>query len=230
MVQPDKPHVTIWRMRIAWWIPKTTNTHSEYVILIAFPQQQWLHERVWMHVKCASHSQLNWAILLFEGNSAGLRTVFSSRLSNRELRSSLRESHISSVYLSTPLWHHLKAHPFLANHSADEHRIIYSSSNTTSYSTFYAFFSSFRITLWPMWLANSKRQPCFVHHSHTHKKTHRTDKKKLTNLMGNLCCAREIQFSFSCSFFHTVELHSLTLGCIGPFIRTLPVLLSSYQS
>ena len=46
-------------------------------------------------------------------------------------------------------------------HSADEHRMIYSFSNTTSYSTFYAFFSSFRITLWPMWLANSKRQPCF---------------------------------------------------------------------
>ena len=41
----DRPQVTIWRMRIACWIPKTTNTHSEYVILIAFPLQQWLHER-----------------------------------------------------------------------------------------------------------------------------------------------------------------------------------------
>jgi len=35
----------IWRMRIARWIPKATNTHSYYVILIAFPLQQWLHER-----------------------------------------------------------------------------------------------------------------------------------------------------------------------------------------
>jgi len=35
----------IWRMRIACWITKATNTHSEYVILIAFPVQQWLHER-----------------------------------------------------------------------------------------------------------------------------------------------------------------------------------------
>jgi len=26
------------------WIPKAANTHSEYVILIAFPHQQWLHE------------------------------------------------------------------------------------------------------------------------------------------------------------------------------------------
>ena len=36
---------TIRRMRIACWIPKATNTHSQYVILIAFPLQQWLHER-----------------------------------------------------------------------------------------------------------------------------------------------------------------------------------------
>jgi hypothetical protein len=32
------------RMRITCWKPKATHTHSEYVILIAFPQQQWLHE------------------------------------------------------------------------------------------------------------------------------------------------------------------------------------------
>ena len=84
---------------------------------------------------------------------------------------------VSSVYLPTPRWHHLKAHPFLAIHSADGHRTIYFFSNTTSYSTFYAIFSSFRLTLWPMWLANSKRQPCFYPLSHTHKKTHRTEKK-----------------------------------------------------
>jgi len=82
-----------------------------------------------------------------------------------------------------------KAHPFVAIHSADENRMIYSSSNTTSYSTFYAFFSSFRITLWPLWLANDSL--VFIYHSHTHKKAHRTDQKKLTNLMGNLCCTTE---------------------------------------
>ena len=25
------------------WITKATNTHSDYVVLIAFPLQQWLH-------------------------------------------------------------------------------------------------------------------------------------------------------------------------------------------
>jgi len=33
-------------MRFARWIPKAKYTHSEYVILIAFRLQQWLHERV----------------------------------------------------------------------------------------------------------------------------------------------------------------------------------------
>jgi len=35
-------------MRIACWIPKATDTHSEYVILSAFPLQQRLHERASM--------------------------------------------------------------------------------------------------------------------------------------------------------------------------------------
>ena len=36
MEEPDRPQMTILRMRIACSIPKTTNTHSAYVILIAF--------------------------------------------------------------------------------------------------------------------------------------------------------------------------------------------------
>ena len=32
--------MTIWRMRVTWWIPKANSTHSEYVILIAFSVQQ----------------------------------------------------------------------------------------------------------------------------------------------------------------------------------------------
>jgi len=36
------------RMRCACWIPKATDTHSEYVILTASPLHQWLHERASM--------------------------------------------------------------------------------------------------------------------------------------------------------------------------------------
>jgi hypothetical protein len=39
-VEPDRPQTAVWRMRFACWIPKATNTHSEYVILIAFPRQK----------------------------------------------------------------------------------------------------------------------------------------------------------------------------------------------
>ena len=43
-----RPQMTIWRIHISCWIPKATDTHSEYVIPIAFPRQQWLHERALM--------------------------------------------------------------------------------------------------------------------------------------------------------------------------------------
>jgi hypothetical protein len=44
-----------WRMRLACWIPKAKNTHSQYVTLIAFPWQQWLRERVSiLYIPCLS--------------------------------------------------------------------------------------------------------------------------------------------------------------------------------
>jgi len=33
------------RMRFTCWITKATDTHSEYVVLVAFPGQEWLGER-----------------------------------------------------------------------------------------------------------------------------------------------------------------------------------------
>jgi hypothetical protein len=44
-VQHDRKQMTIWRMHITCSIPKATKTHSEYVILTAYPLQQWLRER-----------------------------------------------------------------------------------------------------------------------------------------------------------------------------------------
>ena len=36
---------TIWRMRIGCRMTKATDRNSDYVILLSFPLQQWLHER-----------------------------------------------------------------------------------------------------------------------------------------------------------------------------------------
>ena len=44
-VEPTRPQITIWRMHMACWIPKATNTHSEHVTFTALPLQQCLHER-----------------------------------------------------------------------------------------------------------------------------------------------------------------------------------------
>ena len=44
IVEPERPQMTIWRMRIACWLSKPTDPHSVYVKLIAFPLQQWTHE------------------------------------------------------------------------------------------------------------------------------------------------------------------------------------------
>ena len=44
-VNRGRKQMTIWLMRIGCWITKATNTHSECVIPITFPLQQWLHER-----------------------------------------------------------------------------------------------------------------------------------------------------------------------------------------
>jgi len=62
MEQPDRPKTTILRMRIACTTPNTTNANSEYVLFIAFPPYQWLHERASVsrdtYIACLVHCWL----------------------------------------------------------------------------------------------------------------------------------------------------------------------------
>jgi hypothetical protein len=44
-VERCRPQMMIRCMRLAYWIPKAAKTHTQYVIMIAFPLQQWLHGR-----------------------------------------------------------------------------------------------------------------------------------------------------------------------------------------
>jgi hypothetical protein len=60
MAEPDKPQMTTYVTRsgrFSCGIPKATNTHSEYAILIAFLRQQWLRERalVLLYIYTACH-------------------------------------------------------------------------------------------------------------------------------------------------------------------------------
>jgi len=52
-VQPDRPQMRIQRMRIACWIPKATDTQSEYVMHIAFHCNNGNTSR--LHVKLYVH-------------------------------------------------------------------------------------------------------------------------------------------------------------------------------
>ena len=149
----------------------------------------------------------NWVTCaVLTGSSSGHRTVISSRLSHRELRSSLGKFRQFPQFTCRHHYGIISRHnPCLAIHSADEHRMIYSFSNTISYSIFYAFFSSFRITILPVWLAHTANDSLvFIHHSHTQKKTQRTDKKKNWQTWWETCAVPEnIRFRFSCVFFFT---------------------------
>jgi hypothetical protein len=49
--------MTIWRMRIACWITRATNTHIQHAIRIAFPQQQLSQEGAF--VLCYTSIALN---------------------------------------------------------------------------------------------------------------------------------------------------------------------------
>jgi hypothetical protein len=55
-VEPERPWMPVWCICISCWIYMATNTHSEYVIFIVFPLQQWLHEHAlilcYMYIAC----------------------------------------------------------------------------------------------------------------------------------------------------------------------------------
>ena len=145
------------------------------------------------------------------GNIAGLTTVLSSRLSHTQNCAvySVNPT-VCSVYLPTPRWHHLKAHPFLAIHSADEHRMIYSFSKYHFLLRILRFLFFFSDNIMADVASKQQRTALFcIHHSHTHKKTHTTDKKTDKPDGKPVLCQRTFSSVFR-SFFYTVKMHSLT--------------------
>ena len=139
---------------------------------------------VWRHT--GGENWVNCVVLT--GNSAGFRTALSSRLSHRELRSSLRESH---SFLSLPS-DTTKASSQGTSLSSN------SVSRRASHDTF-VFIYHFWLHILRFLFFFSDRIMADVA-SKQHKKTQRTH-KKLTNLMGNLCCAKERSIQFFVQFF-----------------------------
>jgi hypothetical protein len=152
---------------------------------------------VWHHTW--RKSSVNFAVLT--DNGAGLRMSFPVVFHTDNCAVHTGNPTVSSVPPDTTMALSQGTQPFIAIHSADKNRMIYSFSNTTCYSIFYSFFSSFRITIWPMGLVISKRQSVFIHYSHTHKKTHTTDKTGGKIVL----CQRIFSSGFRAAFF--TQLH-----------------------
>ena len=168
---------------------------------------------VWRHTW-----RKNWVnCAVFKDNSADLRTVLSSRLSHTEnCAVHSRNPTVSSVYLPTPRWHHLKGTSVSSS----------SFSRWATHDTFlfkcqflfhilrFLFFFSDSI----MADVASKQQTTamFLSTRVTRTRRHTELTKKNWQTWWETCAVPEnIQFSFSCSFFYTVKQHSLTYGVWG---------------
>jgi hypothetical protein len=137
-------------------------------------------------------------------NSAGLRNVLSSHLSHTELRSSLRESH---SFLSLP------ADTTIASSQG-------TSVSSNSFSRWASrdifllkyhfllhmlrFLFSFSDNIMADVASKQQTTALFLSTTVTRTRRHTELTKKLTNLMGNLCCAREHSVRFFVQFFYTV--------------------------
>ena len=58
IVERGTPQMSIWHIRIAYFVTNATNFHSEYVILIAFTLQKWLREHssmLTLYAHCLYH-------------------------------------------------------------------------------------------------------------------------------------------------------------------------------
>ena len=153
----------------------------------------------------------NWVTCaVLTGNSAGRRTVLSSRLSHRKLRSSLRESHsfLSLAADTTMASSHGTSVSSNSFSRLASHDIFLFKYHFFPHILSFLFFFSDNI----MAVVASKQQTTalFLSTIVTRTRRHTELTKKLTNLMENLCCAREQFSSVFCEvFFYTVKLHSL---------------------
>jgi hypothetical protein len=168
----------------------------------------------WEIVMCPLHCLLNWAILpcdvipdgkkwvngtVLTGNSTGLRTVLPVVFHTENCAFHSVNPTVSSVYLPTPPWHHLKTLNSFSRWAS--HYMFLSKYHFLLHILRFRFFFSDNV----MADVASKQQTTgfFLSTVVTRTRRHTELTKKLTNLMGNLCCAREHSVQFFVQFFFT---------------------------
>jgi len=134
-------------------------------------------------------------------NNTGLRTVLSSRLSHRELRSSFRELH---RFLSLPADTTMTSSQGTSVSSNSFSR--WSSHDIFLFKYHFLlhilrFLSFFSDNIMADVASKQRTTALFLSTTVTSTRRHTELTKKLTNLMGNLCCAREHSVQFFLQFF-----------------------------
>jgi hypothetical protein len=75
--------MAIWRIRIACWVPNVSDTHTECVMLIVFPLQQWSCQRASMlpytHIACLDSIQCHVMVQVMFCWSYSAQTGFDPR-------------------------------------------------------------------------------------------------------------------------------------------------------
>jgi len=124
-------------------------------------------------------------------------------------------STVSSFYLPTPRWHHLKALNSFSRWAS--HDIFLFKYHCLLHILRFLFFFSDKIVAG---VAN-KQQTTALLLSTTVTRTRRHTEltKKLTNLMENLCCATEYSVQFFVQFFLHNSTSQFNLGCMGTLWR-----------
>jgi nitric oxide reductase large subunit len=158
---------------------------------------------VWRHTW--RKSWVNCAVLT--GNSAGLRTVFSCRLSHRELRSSLRKSHSllslpADTTMASSQGTSVSSNSFSRSAS---HDIILFKYHFLFHILHFLFFFSDNM----MADVASKQQMTaffFLSQSHAQEDTQNWPKKTWKTWWENCVVSENIQFSFRAVFLYTVDL------------------------
>ena len=103
IVEPDRPPMTIWRMRIACWIPKARNIDAEYVIRTAFRLQPWLHERASL-LRYTYIAHLVLITLVNTQNVSVTKIVNSSSIQCAESKYGLRIQFLALVVMIHEVW------------------------------------------------------------------------------------------------------------------------------
>jgi len=103
IVERSRPRMTIWRMHIACWIPKATDTYSEYIMLIAFSRQKWFRESVWMfRYTCIVCSVI---FIIFSSTPAFWKWRLSSRFPHQNFVWLSPHPHPQVYYISCPAYY-----------------------------------------------------------------------------------------------------------------------------